>query len=60
MPTSTQVMGGRNLFMELVPVSKDRRFHSSVILTGDFSGVRNCDGSLARLINHSFLVNTTE
>ena len=50
-------MGGRNLFMELRPVNKDRCSHTSVSLTGDFLRSAKLRRSLAHQINHSFLVN---
>ena len=50
-------MGGRNLFMALRPVGKDRCSHTSVSLTGDFLRSAKLRRSLAHQIKHSFLVN---
>ena len=55
--TNPQVTGGRNLFMELRPVSKDRYSLTSVLLTGDFLRSAKLRRCLAHQINHSFLVN---
>ena len=56
-PTNTQVIGGRNLFMALRPVGKDRCSHTSVSLTGDFLRSAKLRRSLAHQIKHSLLVN---
>jgi len=50
-------MGGRNLFMELRPVNKDRCSHTSVPLTGEFLRSAKLRRSLTHQINYSFLVN---
>ena len=52
------MMGGRNLFMELRPVGKDRCSHTSLSLTGDFLRSTKLRRSLAHQLNHSLLVNT--
>ena len=52
------MMGDRNLFMELRPVSKDRCSHTSLSLTGDFLRSTKLRRSLAHQLNHPFLVNT--
>jgi hypothetical protein len=50
-------MGGRNLFMALRPVGKDRCSHTSVSLTEDFLRSAKLRRSLAHQIKHSYLVN---
>jgi hypothetical protein len=55
-PTTTQVMGGRSLYMELGPL-KGRCSDTNVSLTTDSLRSAKLRRSLANQINHPFLVN---